>query len=91
MNPDPGKAVKEMFFTRKGKSIYAIMPVYPRESIEIKDFRPSQSARITLLGTGKPLNWVRTKNGIRVEVPVLLPGEIPCNWAWTLKIEDAEM
>jgi alpha-L-fucosidase len=91
VNPEPGKAVKEIFFTRKGKTIYAILPVYPRESIEIKDFRPSQSARITLLGTGKPLNWARTKNGIRVEVPVLLPGETPCSWAWTLKIEDSEM
>ncbi|MCX6227184.1 MAG: alpha-L-fucosidase, partial [Bacteroidia bacterium] len=72
----------------KGKVLYCIMPKYPRESIEIHDFHPSQSAKITFLGTGKPLNWVRTQDGIRVEVPALLPGEIPCQWAWTIKIED---
>jgi len=87
IDPAPGKAVKEILFTSKGSSLYCIMPKYPRESIEIKDIHPSANARITLLGSGKPLNWVRTQNGIRVEVPALLPGEIPCQWAWTLKID----
>ena len=88
VNPDAGKAVKEVFFTSKGKTLYCILPKYPRESIEIHDIRPSQSAKITFLGTGKPLNWMRTQDGIRVEVPALLPGEIPCQWAWTIKIEE---
>jgi len=87
VNPGQDKAVKEIFFTARGNVVYCIMPRYPRESIEIRDFHPSQNAKITLLGTGKPLNWLRTQNGIRVEVPVLLPGETPCQWAWTLKVE----
>jgi len=85
--PDQGKAVKEILFTTKGNCLYCIMPKYPRESIEIRDFYPPASAKITLLGTGKPLNWARTQTGIRVEVPAMIPGEIPCQWAWTLKIE----
>lgn len=88
VNPDPGKAVKEILFTSKGRTLYCILPKYPRESFEIRDIHPSQSARITMLGYGQPLNWIRTQSGIRVEVPALLPGEIPSQWAWAIKIEE---
>lgn len=88
VDPDPGFAVKEVFFTQKPGALYCILPKYPKESVVIKDIHPSASARITMLGYKYPLNWARTKDGIRVEVPALIPGEIPCQYAWTIKISD---
>jgi alpha-L-fucosidase len=33
VDPDPGYAVKEVFFTKKGNNIYAIMPRYPKNKL----------------------------------------------------------
>lgn len=37
IQPDSGQAVKEIFFTQKGSSIYAIVPKWPGEILRIKD------------------------------------------------------
>ncbi len=88
VDPDPGFAVKEVFFTQKQGALYCILPKFPKESVVIRDIHPESSARITLLGYDNALNWMRTKDGIRVAVPALIPGEIPCQYAWTIKIEE---
>lgn len=88
VDPDPGYAVKELFFTQKEGALYCIIPKYPKESIVIRDIHPDSSARISMLGYEPALNWARTKDGIRVEIPALVPGEIPCNHAWVVKIEN---
>ena len=31
VDPDPGYAVKEVFFTKKGNNVYAILPRYPQK------------------------------------------------------------
>lgn len=36
VDPDPGYAVKEVFFTKKGNNIYAIMPRYPKNKIVLR-------------------------------------------------------
>ncbi len=90
VDPDEGFAVKEIFFTKKPGALYCILPKFPKESVVIKDVHPDASARITMLGLNQALNWVRTKDGIRVEVPALIPGEIPCDHAWTIKIADQQ-
>jgi len=88
VDPDPEFAVKEVFFTKKPGVLYCILPKYPKESIVIKNVHPSASVKITMLGYAPALNWARTQDGIRVEVPALVPGEIPCQHAWTIKIQD---
>lgn len=86
VDPDPGFASKEIFFTSKNNNLYCIMPVYPKGSIIIKDIDPDPGAIITLLGYEVSLKWEKTSNGIKVYIPALVPGEIPCQYAWTLKI-----
>jgi hypothetical protein len=38
IQPDPGQAVKEIFFTQKGNSIYAIVPKWPGKTLVINNF-----------------------------------------------------
>lgn len=89
LDPDDGYAVKEVFFTHKPGALYCILPKYPKESVVIKGIHPDPSARITLLGYPHVLNWARTKEGIRVEVPFLTPDELPCDHAWVIRVEMA--
>ena len=42
IDPSPGKAVKELFFTKKGEDIYAISPKYPKDELTIKGVKPSK-------------------------------------------------
>jgi len=90
VNPDPGMAVKEMFFTKKGNTVYAILPKLPQNTIRINNIKASSSTRVTLLGTGKNFNWKSAGSDIVVTVPVLLSGEVPCQHAYVLKITNAE-
>ena len=38
VDPEPGYAVKEMFFTHNDGAIYAILPKWPEGKITVKDF-----------------------------------------------------
>ena len=53
VDPDPGYAVKEVFFTKKGNNVYAILPRYPKNKIVLKDIQTTGRTKITLLGSDK--------------------------------------
>jgi alpha-L-fucosidase len=63
IDPEPGQAVKEIFFTRKGNCIYAIIPKWPGKQLHIKNFDLQTAGRqvrieaVTLLGTGEALKF----------------------------------
>ncbi len=86
VQPDPGFATKEIFFTQKGKALYCICPVFPDESLTVQDLTLSTSARITLLGVDEPLEWHQTGGNVEVVMPRLNPSRMPCRFAWTIKI-----
>ena len=86
LNPDPGKAVKELFFTTKGKDLYAISPKYPKGKLEIKDVEPSEQTTITLLGHDAELEYSYEQGLLVVEVPILTYDELPSQHAWSFKI-----
>ncbi|MBT3243383.1 MAG: alpha-L-fucosidase [Bacteroidetes bacterium] len=44
VNPDPGQAVKEIFFTSKENTLYAICPKWPGKKLIIKDFKNNNPA-----------------------------------------------
>jgi alpha-L-fucosidase len=57
VNPDEGQAVKEIMFTRKGSTIYSILPRFPREKLTIKHVTPTEKTEVTILGNYRPLKW----------------------------------
>jgi len=84
--PEPGMAVKEVFFTTKGGAVYAIVPKLPDGGLLLKGVVPQPGARVCLLGTDKTFRWEKVQDGMRITVPPLLAKEVPCEHAWVFKL-----
>ncbi|WP_423737690.1 alpha-L-fucosidase [Chitinophaga caseinilytica] len=89
VDPAPGYARKELFFTRKGDVVYAIAPVMPEGVLEINGVTPASGTTVQMLGRPGNLKWTKTAKGITVTVPKLTAKETPCEHAWTFKITKA--
>jgi alpha-L-fucosidase len=88
VNPDPGMAVKEIFFTQKGSTVYAIVPKLPEESLKIDTIPVSSSTKVTLTGYKEGLKWKKQGDGIIVTIPVISRNEVPVQHAYVFKITD---
>ncbi len=85
--PRDGKAVKQVFFTQKGDTLYAILPGWPGDSLTLRDIETDKRAtEVTMLGVAEPLAWTVKRGDVIVELPRLNPGEPPCEHAWTIKL-----
>ncbi len=89
-SPDQDMARKEVLFTRKGKTLYAICPVFPDGSLLLKGVQASTDATVVMLdgGEGRNLKWTQTEQGVSIEMPQLNPSKMPCDFAWTFKVSD---
>lgn len=90
LHPKPGRATKDVFFTRKGDTLYAITPRYPRERLVLAGVRAAPGAQVTLLGHGDPLPWTVSGEDLVVQVPTVLPGELPVEHAYVFRISEVE-
>jgi alpha-L-fucosidase len=86
VDPDPGHAVKEILFTRKGATLYAITPRFPRGPLTVKGVQLAPGAEVTLLGHGTPLRWRQAGGAVIVELPPIAPDELPTEHAYTFKL-----
>ena len=71
VDPDPGKAAKQIFFTSKSDTLYAICPKYPAGQLVIKDVQSTRKTTISMLGLDKKVSWKQRGNDIEVNVPEL--------------------
>ena len=88
IDPAPGKAVKELFFTQKGTNVYAISPRFPKAKLSIQGVTPSKKTKITLLGHDQELTYSYQGDILTIEVPMLVVDELPCQHAWSFKISN---
>ena len=73
-------------FTRKGAAVYAVLMGKPGgESVTLKDLSLPAATTITLLGQQGALNWQKQGEDVTVKLPGHLPGE----YAYVLKLEGA--
>jgi alpha-L-fucosidase len=86
VDPLPGKAIKEVFFTSKGNDVYAISPRYPKKELLLKDVRSSSDTKVTLLGYDKELKFKQKGGDVVIEVPDLVYDELPAYHAWSFKL-----
>jgi alpha-L-fucosidase len=86
LKPDPGMAVKEIFFTRKGSTVYAILPKLPDNQLKINVMPVSKDTRISLIGFNSNLKWKKVGTGIMINFPVISVNALPVQNAWVLKI-----
>ena len=88
IDPEPGYAVKELFFTQNKESYFAISPKWPQQTLKINNFKPVNSAKVTLLATGEELNWHMNKEDMVIEMPEFNIDDFTTedNYAWAFKI-----
>jgi alpha-L-fucosidase len=90
VDPEPGYAVKEVFFTQKGENVYAILPQYPKNKIVLKNVQTKTKTKIALLGSDKKVLWKQKGNDLEITMPSLYADELPCDYAWVLKLDNIE-
>ena len=67
-----------------GKTTYAIFNKYNQNELTLSSVQPKEGSKIYMLGVDKPLTWTKNKDAIVVK----LPAELPCKYAWVLKIQN---
>ena len=69
VDPEPGYAVKELFFTQKEGNLYAIAPRWPGKEMIVKGMKGKPGMQVTLLGYEKPLKWENRNGNLVVKLP----------------------
>lgn len=91
VDPDPGFAVKEIFYTYNSSSnnLYCIFPKYPsNHKLIIKNIQPSSQTTIRFLSTQEKLTWKQEGKNVVVELPDYDPNKIKAPYAYALAIEN---
>jgi len=91
VDPDPGYAVKEVFYTYNPTSndLFAIFPKYPdNRKLVLKDVTLPTVAKISFLSTKENLQWEQAGANIEISLPEYNPNKITSPYAYVVKIEN---
>jgi alpha-L-fucosidase len=91
VDPDPGFAVKEVFYTwnPKSKSVYAIFPKYPADRrLVLRGIQLGSGSELTLLATKEKLRTETLNGNTTVFLPDYNPARIRSAHAFALKISN---
>ena len=84
---EPGYAVREVFFTQKGNTVYAILPVWPKSGkVLLRDIELS-GKKVTLLETGQALKFVSKGKDTQITLPGFDPNKMKSGYSYVVKIE----
>ncbi|MBE7639096.1 alpha-L-fucosidase [Salegentibacter sp. BLCTC] len=86
IDPEPGYAVREIFFTKKGSDLFAIVPKWPKNTLIIKDVMVTDQTEINLIGTNLKIEFVQKGKDLVLKVPNLTNDELPSKYAYSFKI-----
>lgn len=87
LSPAPGDARKEILFTKKGATAYAILPMYPPADLLIRDLQLAPGSRISLLGSRHhDIRWRQRGRDLLVKLPAIRDGELPFSGPRTLRL-----
>ena len=84
IDPAPGKAGIEAFFTAKGRDVYAILPRWPGRQFRIRE-GGLQPKSVTLLGSAAPVRWKTAGAAVTIDLPDLTQ-DLIAQPMWVLKI-----
>jgi alpha-L-fucosidase len=91
VDPDPGYAVKEVFYTYNvgTNSLYAIFPKYPdSKKIMLKEVTLPENTKISFLSTNENITWKQIGNSVEITLPEYNPNKIKLPYAYAVKIEN---
>ena len=78
-----------IFTTRKAEDLYIICTRWPRGPVILKGIRGGENTRMSMLGWEGDVPWSNTDEGLVLIPPCITPADLPCQHAWTFKIEGA--
>jgi alpha-L-fucosidase len=61
----------------------------PSEII-VNSITPKKGSKIKMLGSNRKLKWEKLESGFKVIIPESLRNNLPCKYAWVLKIDAVE-
>jgi alpha-L-fucosidase len=92
VDPSPGFATKEVFYTYNDKtnSLYAIFPKYPSsKKLVLKDLPGINNFKdVTFLSTNEKLNAVKEGNNVIISLPEYDPNKIKAPYAYVVRIKN---
>ncbi len=91
VDPDPGYAVKEVFYTynENTNSLYAIFPRYPEnKNLVLKNISPTTGTTFSFLSTKEKLHWHQQGSNVVIDLPEYNPNTIKAPYAYVVKIEN---
>ncbi len=89
VDPDPGYAVKEIFYTYNASTntLYAIFPKYPaHRKLILKDVMLPVDTKISFLSTREDLSGKQVGNNTEISLPEYDPNKIKAPYAYVMKI-----
>ncbi len=81
--------MKNVFFTKKGNDLYIICSQWPDKNVKVSGI--SGGKTVTLLGSGKKVNYKFSGKQLVIDVSSVLPNDLPCDHAWVFKVENVVM
>lgn len=76
-----------VFYTKKAKITYAIFTKWPDKLLHLT-LEPGTSVKnVSMIGVQKKPEWKLVNDKLSVVIPQLNYNEMPCSYAWVLKIE----
>jgi len=91
VDPDPGYAVKELFFTynRNTNSLYGIFPKYPdNKKLVLKNMELPVGTKISFLSTKEDCAWKQVGSNVEISLPDYNPNKIKSPYSYAMKIEN---
>jgi alpha-L-fucosidase len=79
------KPADGVYCTKKGGVLYAIQIGWRNEPFRVKGVKGVKSVR--MLGSDCAIAWRHEGGELVIVPPRFTPAEIPCEWAWTYRIE----
>ncbi|MBK6390124.1 MAG: alpha-L-fucosidase [Saprospiraceae bacterium] len=87
IDPDPGYAVKELFFTTKDSNLYVILPKWNSTGkIVIKGLNLNKN-KVIMVESGQVLKYKNSGPDVEVSLPVFDPNVIKSKYAYVIRIE----
>ena len=90
-HPKDGRAVKQVFFTKKPDALYAISAGWPGPQLELRGIRVPANPKVTMLGVPGLLTTTLRGDTLTISTPPLGPEEAPCRDAFVFRIEGASV
>ncbi len=89
VDPDPGYAVKEIFYTYNpaANTLYAILPKYPSgKKVILKDLQLTPLVKASLLNSGSDLSFKQQGADTEVLLPDYDPNRVKAPYAYVIKL-----